>query len=96
MCKLICVKKKKKTEDESPFTYKRGTVKGPEKWGHVDPHWHVCEDGKLQSPIDLLHDQKRVQVSSKLGKLKRAYKPAPAVLRNRGHDISVKSLCSIN
>lgn len=92
--RLICANKNT-TEDENPFTYERGTGNGPEKWGHVEPQWRVCEDGKLQSPIDLLDDQ-RVQVSHKLGKLKRAYKPAPAVLRNRGHDISVKFLSLLN
>ncbi|KAI5682809.1 hypothetical protein M9H77_04037 [Catharanthus roseus] len=73
--------------DENSFTYENETDNGPAKWGHIDPNWQVCETGKLQSPIDLL-DQ-RVQVFPKLGKLKRLYKPAPAVLKNRGHDISV-------
>lgn len=75
-------------EDEKPFSYAKETGNGPENWGRIDPRWHVCEDGKLQSPIDLL-DDKRVLVSPKLGKLKRSYKPAPAVLKNRGHDVSV-------
>ncbi|KAF8396194.1 hypothetical protein HHK36_017807 [Tetracentron sinense] len=42
----------------------------------------------MQSPIDLLN--KRVQVLHNLGRLKRDYKPAPAVVKNRGHDITVK------
>lgn len=75
------------TDDETPFTYVEGTGKGPKKWGQIDPHWQVCDKGKLQSPIDLL-DQ-RVQVFPNLGKLKRDYKQAPATIKNRGHDITV-------
>ncbi|KAM7505398.1 hypothetical protein LguiB_004302 [Lonicera macranthoides] len=75
-------------DDETPFSYMEGTGKGPKKWGEVDPHWKVCDTGKLQSPIDLL-DQ-RVQVFPNLGKLKRNYKKAPAIVKNRGHDITVR------
>ena len=78
------------TDDESPFTYIENTGKGPKRWGQIDPHWHVCDKGKLQSPIDL-HDE-RVQVFPDLGKLKRDYKPAPAVVKNRGHDVTVSQM----
>ncbi|KAL3715769.1 hypothetical protein ACJRO7_007505 [Eucalyptus globulus] len=74
-------------DDETPFTYIEGTGKGPKEWGQIDPHWQACGMGKLQSPIDLLNE--RVQVFPNLGKLKRDYKPAPAVVKNRGHDITV-------
>ncbi|XP_052173785.1 alpha carbonic anhydrase 4-like [Diospyros lotus] len=74
-------------DDETPFQYLEGTGKGPSKWGQIDPHWQVCDNGKMQSPIDLL-DQ-RVQVFPNLGKLKRDYKRAPATIKNRGHDITV-------
>ncbi|OMO54356.1 Alpha carbonic anhydrase [Corchorus olitorius] len=74
-------------ENESPFTYTEGH-KGPKEWGHINPHWHVCDNGKFQSPIDLLSE--RVHVIHNLGKLKKDYKPAPAVLQNRGHDVMVK------
>ncbi|KAM0981245.1 hypothetical protein ACFX2A_014599 [Malus domestica] len=74
--------------DETAFTYLEGTGKGPKKWGQIDPQWKVCDNGKMQSPIDLL-DQ-RVQVFPKLGKLKREYKPAPAIVKNRGHDITMR------
>nr|XP_027071681.1 alpha carbonic anhydrase 4-like [Coffea arabica] len=73
---------------EVPFTYQEGTGKGPKNWGHIDPQWQVCDNGKLQSPIDLLDE--RAQASPNLKELKRAYKPAPAVLKNRGHDIMVE------
>ncbi|KAL4197114.1 hypothetical protein AMTRI_Chr04g249610 [Amborella trichopoda] len=39
----------------------------------------------MQSPIDL--HQKRVEVLPNMGCLKREYKPAKAILKNRGHDI---------
>ncbi|KAF4354702.1 hypothetical protein G4B88_029546, partial [Cannabis sativa] len=43
--------------NESPFSYNEGSGKGPKKWGHIDPHWKICNNGKLQSPIDLLHQK---------------------------------------
>lgn len=75
-------------EDEIPFTYQEGNGKGPKNWGHIDPQWQVCDNGKLQSPIDL--PDEKVQASSIVKELKQAYKPAPAVFRNRGHDIMVE------
>ncbi|GFP83870.1 alpha carbonic anhydrase 4, partial [Phtheirospermum japonicum] len=76
------------TDDEHPFTYEGDTETGPEQWGQLNPDWQICETGKLQSPIDLLDGN--VELCSGLGNLKRAYKPAPAVIRNRGHDIMVQ------
>ncbi|KAF8398325.1 hypothetical protein HHK36_017252 [Tetracentron sinense] len=75
-------------ENEIPFSYVEESGKGPKRWGQINPHWKVCDNGEMQSPIDLLN--RRVQVLPSLGKLKRDYKPAPATLRNRGHDIAVK------
>ncbi|GLT59289.1 hypothetical protein SLA2020_321180 [Shorea laevis] len=83
----ICIASSSEVGDETPFTYIEGTGKGPNEWGNIRPDWKVCNTGKLQSPIDLLDG--RVQVMSNLGKLKRDYKAAPAVVKNRGHDISV-------
>ncbi|KAI3471626.1 hypothetical protein Pfo_028276 [Paulownia fortunei] len=74
-------------EDESTFTYGGQTEKGPENWANLNPKWKACGNGRLQSPIDLIDD--RVVVLSALGDLKRTYKPAPAIIRNRGHDITV-------
>ncbi|TKY62649.1 Alpha carbonic anhydrase 4 [Spatholobus suberectus] len=75
-----------KPEDE--YTYAEGTSKGPENWWRINPKWKVCGNGKQQSPIDLL--EKRVQELPQLGKLEKDYKPAPAVLKNRGHDIMLQ------
>lgn len=73
------------SEDE--YNYKVGSKEGPENWGNMKPEWKVCGIGKLQSPIDICN--KRVQEFPQLGILQRDYKPAPAVLLNRGHDVMV-------
>ncbi|GKU89796.1 hypothetical protein SLEP1_g3889 [Rubroshorea leprosula] len=83
----ICIASSSEVGEETPFTYIEGTGKGPNEWGNIRPDWKVCNTGKLQSPIDLLDG--RVQVMSNLGKLKRDNKAAPAVVKNRGHGISV-------
>lgn len=75
------------TEDERPFTYTPGAKKGPGNWADLNPKWKACANGRLQSPIDLADE--RVEVMPKLGTLKRKYKPAPALIKNRGHDIEV-------
>ncbi|XP_031474283.2 alpha carbonic anhydrase 7-like isoform X1 [Nymphaea colorata] len=74
-------------DDEKEFDYKEGSSKGPEHWSEIHPEWAACR-GKEQSPIDLL--SKRVVVLPQLGRLKRKYKPARAVLKNRGHDIMLQ------
>ncbi|XP_059668386.1 alpha carbonic anhydrase 4-like [Cornus florida] len=83
----FCTAFESEVDDEIPFTYVEGTGKGPGEWSQIDPHWQVCDNGAMQSPIDLL-DQ-RVKVFPNLGKLKRDYKPAEATFKNRGHDITV-------
>ncbi|KAK7336518.1 hypothetical protein VNO77_17061 [Canavalia gladiata] len=77
-----------KTENTEEFSYAVGTPKGPENWGHLNPEWKTCGIGKRQSPIDV--QDNKVQVFHQLGKLKKDYKPAPAVLKNRGHDIMLQ------
>ncbi|XVF48077.1 hypothetical protein PTKIN_Ptkin03bG0162000 [Pterospermum kingtungense] len=54
----------------------------------------VCRySRKLQSPIDLLSED--VQLLPSLAKLKRDYKPAPAVVKNRGHGITGLEKCQL-
>ncbi|KAL4197147.1 hypothetical protein AMTRI_Chr04g249720 [Amborella trichopoda] len=65
-----------------------GSEKGPKHWGEIHPEWTACNNGDMQSPIDLLHQ--RVEVLPNLGRLKRKYKSAKAILKNRGHDIMLK------
>ncbi|KAK4777507.1 hypothetical protein SAY87_017694 [Trapa incisa] len=86
-CKLLTICRADEVEDETPFTYEKGSETGPDKWGLINPEWRTCNYGKMQSPIDFL-DQS-VQVSNILGRLKRDYKPAHATIKNRGHDITV-------
>lgn len=75
-------------EDEHEFDYLKGSGKGPEDWWKINPQWKACGKGEMQSPIDLLN--KRVKVVPDLGRLQRCYKPARAMVTNRGHDIMVK------
>ncbi|KAK2980682.1 hypothetical protein RJ640_000749 [Escallonia rubra] len=74
------------SEDKSPFSYKEEAANGPKQWGSINSTWKVCGDGKFQSPIDV--PERKLAVPGDLGRLRRNYKPAPAQLVNRGHDIS--------
>ena len=74
-------------EDEREFDYTEGSEKGPKHWGELNKTWAACNNGDLQSPIDL--SNQRVKVIPKLGDLKRNYKLCNATVKNRGHDISV-------
>ncbi|RWV96815.1 hypothetical protein GW17_00040447 [Ensete ventricosum] len=74
-------------EDESEFSYEEGSPNGPQHWGEIREEWAMCNNGDLQSPIDLLHE--RVKVLPGLGRLRRSYRAANATLKNRGHDIMV-------
>ncbi|CAL9043880.1 alpha carbonic anhydrase 7-like [Musa acuminata AAA Group] len=75
-------------EDEKEFSYEKGSETGPEHWGEIHKDWAACGKGHMQSPIDLTH--KRVQILPHLGRLRRSYHPAEAILKNRGHDIMLK------
>lgn len=75
------------TGDESAFSYNEGNGNGPKEWGKLKADWKSCEEGKYQSPINIVEED--VQVLPKLGKLRRDYNPAPAIVKNRGHDILV-------
>ncbi|KAJ9184932.1 hypothetical protein P3X46_004617 [Hevea brasiliensis] len=76
------------TDNEVQYTYNEGTGKGPKKWGLINKKWEACNNGKMQSPVNILKE--KVEVLPGLGKLKRNYKPAPATVKNRGHDITVR------
>ncbi|KAI3471627.1 hypothetical protein Pfo_028277 [Paulownia fortunei] len=75
-------------EDESSFSYVVGAENGPQNWGNLNTSWTLCGTGKSQSPINIL--DYRVVVWPSLGDLNRTYKPAPALIKNRGHDIEVE------
>ncbi|XP_038881410.1 alpha carbonic anhydrase 7-like [Benincasa hispida] len=74
-------------EDEREFDYMEGSEKGPGHWGKLKKEWEACNNGDLQSPIDL--SSLRVKIIPKLGELKRSYYPCNATVKNRGHDISI-------
>ncbi|KAH6814033.1 alpha carbonic anhydrase 7, partial [Perilla frutescens var. frutescens] len=77
-----------KVGDERVFSYNESSRIGPSHWGGIRPEWRACNSGRMQSPIDLLHQ--RVQTVSNLGRLDRNYKPANATFINRGHSIMLK------
>ncbi|XP_027348853.1 alpha carbonic anhydrase 4-like [Abrus precatorius] len=76
-----------KTKDEE-YTYAEGTKNGPANWWRLNPQWKACGNGKLQSPIEII--DKSVVELPQLGELKLDHKPAPSILKNRGHDIMVQ------
>ncbi|KAL3632511.1 hypothetical protein CASFOL_025495 [Castilleja foliolosa] len=75
-------------EDESLFAYESKNGKGPEVWGDLSPKWKACKKGTIQSPIDLTDDG--VLILPTIGRLRRKYKLALAIMKNRGHDIMVE------
>lgn len=54
----------------------------------------MCGKGKMQSPIDLT--DKRVLIDHNLGYLRSHYLPSNATIKNRGHDIMVKSILAFS
>ncbi|XP_022143912.1 alpha carbonic anhydrase 7-like [Momordica charantia] len=74
-------------ENEREFDYIEGSDKGPGHWGKLKKEWEACNNGDLQSPIDLT--SQRVKIIPKLGELNRSYYPCNATIKNRGHDISI-------
>ncbi|RDX76379.1 Alpha carbonic anhydrase 7, partial [Mucuna pruriens] len=75
------------TEDESEFNYDVKGKIGPFNWGDIKPEWSLCKTGTMQSPIDL--SNAKVQ-TAELGPLQLNSKPSKAILKNRGHDISLQ------
>lgn len=49
--------------------------------------WGACNDGSMQSPIDMSNE--RVRIISKPDQT--LYKLANATVKNRGHDIQVRN-----
>ncbi|XP_027347869.1 alpha carbonic anhydrase 7-like [Abrus precatorius] len=79
-------------EDESEFNYDVHSERGPFHWGEIRPEWRMCNNGSMQSPIDLLNE--RVQIVSHLGMLQINYQPSNATIKNRGHDIKMEWLAN--
>ncbi|XP_058747185.1 carbonic anhydrase Nec1-like [Vicia villosa] len=75
-------------ENETEFDYIKGSKHGPSHWGELHKEWAACNNGKMQSPIDM--SDPRVSIVPNLEILKWNYKPQNATIKNRGHDIQVK------
>ncbi|MCD7448357.1 hypothetical protein HAX54_041092 [Datura stramonium] len=71
-------------EDEREFDYGENSEKGPKMWGKLKKEWEACQNGEMQSPIDMCHERVRINRKPE----KRHYKPCNATVKNRGHDIS--------
>lgn len=75
-------------EDEREFSYVVGDDHGPERWSLIHREWELCNNGLLQSPIDI--SDKNVEVDCNLTRLRRTYRTSPATLINRGHDVMLQ------
>ncbi|KAJ7940937.1 Alpha carbonic anhydrase, partial [Quillaja saponaria] len=74
-------------EDEREFDYNERSEKGPQQWGKLKKEWAACNNGGMQSPIDLA--SRRVKLIPKLGELNKTYSSSNSTIFNRGHDIAV-------
>ncbi|KAK4799830.1 hypothetical protein SAY86_025195 [Trapa natans] len=61
--------------------------KGPSHWGDLKPEWKTCKTGMSQSPIDISSRSAIILRDSNV--FQTCYIPGDAIIRNRGHDISV-------
>ncbi|XAR69153.1 Carbonate dehydratase [Bertholletia excelsa] len=75
-------------EDEREFDYAEGSEKGPRRWGELKKEWAACKSGGMQSPIDM--SNQRVRIIQRSREMKRNYIPTNAIVKNRGHDISLQ------
>ncbi|XP_011077301.1 alpha carbonic anhydrase 7-like [Sesamum indicum] len=73
-------------DDEREFEYAANSDMGPGKWGQIKKEWAACNNGSLQSPIDMSNERVRIISRSE----KRTYRAANATVRNRGHDIQMQ------
>jgi carbonic anhydrase len=58
---------------------------GPLNWGKVDPAFHACADGKLQSPIDI----RGAHLNKSLPPIEFHYLTGGATIENNGHTVMV-------
>lgn len=57
---------------------------GPENWGELSPDYHLCKNGKRQSPIDISETKK-----TNLARIVFNYKSGPKEIVNNGHTIQI-------
>lgn len=60
------------------------TYEDPAKWGDIDSTYHLCKDGKRQSPIDINDSS-----YANLGDIHFKYRSGPKEILNNGHTIQV-------
>jgi carbonic anhydrase len=58
---------------------------GPVNWGKLDPAFHACADGKLQSPIDI----RGAHLNKSLPPIEFHYRETSATIENNGHTVMV-------
>ncbi|CAA0830432.1 Alpha carbonic anhydrase 7 [Striga hermonthica] len=75
-------------EDEREFDYAVNSPKGPNNWGKIKKDWVKCNEGTMQSPIDLSHERVRIISTTE----EKNYTACNATITNRGHDIQMKFL----
>ncbi|XP_073045320.1 carbonic anhydrase Nec1-like [Primulina eburnea] len=73
-------------DNEREFDYSPDGKKGPRKWGEIKKEWGACNNGDMQSPIDL-SNERVVQISQPENM---NFKDSNATFKNRGHDIQIK------
>ncbi|XP_073289455.1 LOW QUALITY PROTEIN: carbonic anhydrase Nec1-like [Primulina huaijiensis] len=73
-------------DNERDFDYSPDGNKGPRKWGEIKKEWGACNNGDMQSPIDL-SNERVVQISQPENM---NFKASNATFKNRGHDIQIK------
>ncbi|PIN21462.1 Carbonic anhydrase [Handroanthus impetiginosus] len=78
--------KAQEAENEREFDYSEKGERGPKKWGLLKEEWAACNNGTMQSPIDMSNE--RVKIISKTEK--RNYRASNATIKNRGHDIQIE------
>jgi len=66
------------------WSYDENKKNGPEHWGSLSKDYHLCKDGKQQSPIDI--DSTMLK---KLSPLHFQYESMPEELVNNGHTIQI-------
>ncbi len=82
----MCSSDNKQTKDDHSKKHWGYTGEGaPANWGKLDPNFATCDNGKEQSPIDLVSAKK----SKKLKKIKFKYKTVKLQIVNNGHTIQV-------
>lgn len=60
---------------------------GPNKWGSIDSSFSACSNGHSQSPIDIVNNDKIIDVDA--GGIKFEYNATPLSIVNNGHTIQV-------